>query len=106
MSYETVKAIPMSESGCGSGQHLTRIDEHSDIQWFRRNLQCQTCQEEWLSAEVPEDYLDELVELRNALAEIREHADRYTRESKLAAASLQKLSKSLGALKALDRITK
>jgi hypothetical protein len=54
-----------------------------------------------LSAEVPEEFLDELVELRNALRDIKSNAEAYMRESATASQSLGKLSESLSVLRAL-----
>ena len=62
---------------------------------------CQKCEHEWLTAEVEEGFLDELVELRNALKEIKANEEVYVKESDKAAKSLAKLSKSLGVLRAL-----
>jgi hypothetical protein len=45
--------------------------------------------------------LDELVELRKALADLKKHAEKYADESKKASVTLEKLSRSLRALKAL-----
>lgn len=59
-------AISPTKLGKPSGQRW-RKPEHSDISWFRRGLECQTCSHKWLSAEIPETYLTELVELRGAL---------------------------------------
>ena len=90
-----------SSLGYQSGQRWYQT-EHSDIQWFRRGLVCQHCQHEWLSAEVPEAFLDELVQLRNALRDIKTNAEQYTKESSKAAKSLGKLSESLSVLRALS----
>lgn len=89
-----------SSLGYQSGQRWYQA-EHTDLQFFRRGLVCQHCHHEWLSAEVPETFLDELVELRNALREIKAHAEQYTKESNKAAKSLSKLGESLSVLRAL-----
>ena len=93
-------AVNPSQLGERSGQRWYNV-EHSDIQWFRRGLVCQYCGHEWLSAEVPEDFLDELVELRNALRDIKSNAEAYMKESATASQSLSKLSESLSVLRAL-----
>jgi hypothetical protein len=54
-----------------------------------------------LSAELPEDFLDELVELRNALRDIKANAEAYMDEAERASAGLAKLTKSLSVLRAL-----
>jgi hypothetical protein len=84
-----------------AGQRWYRTD-HVDIQWFRRGLVCQTCGEEWLTAELPEKLVEELAELREALTNIKENAEAYAAESKKASESLEKLSASLSVLRALE----
>ena len=93
-------AVNPSQLGEGSGQRWYR-EEHSDIQWFRRGLVCQSCEHKWLSAEVPERFIDELVELREALRDIKINAETYVRESQKASKSLEKLGHSLSVLRAL-----
>lgn len=93
-------AVNPSQLGEMSGQRWYK-PEHSDIQWFRRGLVCQSCSLEWLSAEVPEKFLDELVELRNALRDIKLNAEVYIKESAKASKSLGRLSESLSVLRAL-----
>jgi len=75
---------------------------HSDIQWFRRALICQKCGHQWLTAELPEEFLNELVQLRNALKEVKANAEAYIQESERAADGLKRLSASLSALRALN----
>ena len=94
------RALPATFFGLEAEQRWYRAD-HTDINWFRRGRQCLECGEGFLTAEVDEDYLDELVELRNALGEIKLNAERYLEESEAAAGSLERLSSSLGVLKAL-----
>jgi len=65
-------------------------------------LYCLNCGEEWISAELPENFLDELIELRDALKKIKENAEEYAKESNKASISLKKLSESLSVLRALD----
>lgn len=55
----------------------------------------------WLTAELPEEFLDELVELRNALKEVKLNAESYIKEAESASAHLNKLSASLAVLRAL-----
>jgi DNA-directed RNA polymerase alpha subunit len=50
---------------------------------------------------VDEEFLDELVELRNALANIKTNTEEYVRQSTEAAGALERLTKSLGLLRAL-----
>lgn len=93
-------AVNPSQLGESSGQRRYRRD-HSDIRWFRRGLVCKKCDHQWLSAEVPENFIGELVELRNALREIKTNAEVYAQESEQASKSLAKLSKALSVLRAL-----
>ncbi len=99
-SVQVCAALNPSALGYASGQRWYRRD-HSDIQWFRRGLVCQACGKEWLTAELPEEFLDELVELRNALKDIKLNTETYIKEAETASASLKKLSTSLGVLRAL-----
>ncbi len=99
-SIQVCAAVNPSQLGYKSGQ-LWRKAGHSDIQLFRRGLVCQTCEHKWLTAEVEEGFLDELVELRNALKEIKANEEVYVKEADKASKSLAKLSKSLGVLRAL-----
>jgi hypothetical protein len=99
-NYCVVTAISTSSLGVKSGQRWYSL-AHDDIQWFRRGQECQTCGHAWLSAEVPESFVHELIELRNALRDIKENAEAYAKESEGAAKSLAKLNESLSVLKAL-----
>lgn len=94
-------AVPTTQVGLPSGQRWHRTD-HVDVQWFRRGRECQSCKHTFSTAEVQEQFLDELVELRNALAAIKSNAEAYAREAQAASASLAKLTASLGVLRALD----
>jgi hypothetical protein len=94
------RGLAPSEFGEPSGQRWYN-PEHQDIQWFRRGRECLKCGERFLTAEVAEWFLDELVELRSALGEIKLHAEEYAQQSKAASGSLAKLSKSLQVLQAL-----
>lgn len=84
-----------------SGQRVYRAD-HSDIQWFRRGRECLTCSNQFITAEVDEDFLDELVQLRKALGNIKVNALKYIQQANKASATLSKLADSLDVLKALD----
>ena len=86
--------------GLRDGQRITH-EVHTDIRCFQRARECLSCNETWLTVELNEGYLDELVELRNALANVKRHAEEYVEESSQAADALGKLSASLGVLRAL-----
>lgn len=51
---------------------------------------------------MPEDLVDELVQLRNALATVKRHAERYVHQSREAASTLDRLTESLSILRELD----
>lgn len=99
-SIQVCTAVNPSKLGYESSQrwHWTK---HKDIQWFRRGLICRTCTHQWLTAEVKEEVINELVELRDALKEIKANAEAYVKEADKAAKLLAKLSKSLSVLRAL-----
>lgn len=90
---------PQSLTGKAS-QRWQRKD-HKDIQWFRRARECQSCSIRFLTAELNENFLGELVELRNALSAIKKNAELYIAQSSSAGESLQKLTRSLDLLRAL-----
>lgn len=54
-----------------------------------------------MTTEVEIEFLEELMQLRHALGDIKKNAERYTKEASAAGKSLTKLTKSLGLLKAL-----
>ena len=87
-----------------SGQRW-QMKAHADLQWFRRALICQTCNVQWLTAEINENLLTELVQLRDALKDIKLHTEAYVSEAGKAAKSLEKLSQSLKVLRALKMYT-
>ena len=95
------KAVPASTIGLESAQRWGRTD-HTDIQWFRRVRKCLECEEIFVTAEIDQDFLDELVQLRSALGDIKLNAEQYLEESTAASNSLQKLAISLSVLKALS----
>ena len=94
------KAVTPSSAGYDSGQRFHKTT-HLDVSWFRRIRICKECEEDFPTAELDERFVDELVELRDALAEIKQSAEAYIRQSNSASKSLTKLSKSLGVLRAL-----
>lgn len=94
------KAVSTTELGMPAGQRWFQ-EGHTDLQWFRRGRRCRKCGQTFISAEVAEDFLDELVELRSALADLKSNAEEYVKESKQASAALDRLTKSLSVLRAL-----
>lgn len=94
------KAVNPSTLGYESGQRWYRT-KHTDVIWFRRGLICQECASEWLTAEIEESFLDELIALRDALKDVKDHAEQYIEESSKASKALGSLTKSLNVLKTL-----
>jgi hypothetical protein len=95
------RAIPTGNLGKKGGQRWFSPD-HPDLNWFRRGRECLECGESFITAEMREDFLDELMELRNALGEIKLNAEQYVKESAAASKSLTKLSNALQVLRALN----
>lgn len=94
------KAFSPSSLGYRSGQRWFHA-KHPDIQWFRRGRECLECFHRFATAEVDENFLDELVELRDALKDVKSNAEEYAKQSGAAAKSLDQLNKSLKVLRAL-----
>jgi len=67
-SFSVCKAISPTKIGEPKAQRWHRTDYH-DIAWFRRGRECLICGHKFLSAEVDEAFIEELVELRERLAE-------------------------------------
>ena len=99
----TCKAVPAAQVTSDTADYAQRryYTKHSDINFFQRGRECLSCGDDFVSAEVNLDFLEELVELRDALSAIKNNAEAYAKESAAASASLSKLSESLGVLRAL-----
>ncbi len=67
-SFSICKALSPTTMGKPKAQRWHRTD-FNDISWFRRARQCLSCGHTFLTSEVDEAYISELVELRNRLAE-------------------------------------
>jgi hypothetical protein len=74
---------------------------HEDVHFFRRGRICLVCNHKFLSAESSEMFLHELVELRDALAVIKQDTEQYLKDAETTAASLSSLNDSLSKLRAL-----
>lgn len=94
------RTLSAFRDGFGTGQHWEHR-KHRDLQWFRRGRICLTCHHEFVTAEVSERFVDELVELRDALAAIKTSVTAFSKHSKRTAKSLESLDAALAALKAL-----
>ena len=93
-------SVNPSDVGEGSGRRFYREDA-DDVHFFRRFRDCTNCGQHFETSEVEAHFLDELVQLREALADIKANAAAYEQDAKKAAEKLKKLSKSLAVLKAL-----
>ena len=80
-SFSVCKAISPTKIGKPKAQRWYRTD-HQDIAWFRRGRSCLNCGHKFLSAEVDELFIQELVELRERLAEKQKSAIRKIHRQK------------------------
>ena len=78
---------------------------HQDVNFFQRGRLCLACGYTFVTTECAEQLLLELMQLRNALSDVRSNAESYILESKKASESLAELHKSLSVLKALKLYT-
>src|SRR4051794_7320867 len=62
-AIQICRVISPSEMGMESARRF-HYTKHRDIQWFRRAKQCLECEGKFVTAEVEEEFLEELVELR------------------------------------------
>ena len=72
------------------------------LNWFQRGRECLTCGHTFITAEISEDFVFELIKLRDALKDIKMNASVYIKESESASGTLKNLAKSLSVLKALE----
>jgi hypothetical protein len=66
-SFAVCKAISPTNIGEPKSQRWARTD-YKDIAWFRRGRKCLRCGHQFLTAEVEEAFIEELVELRRRVA--------------------------------------
>ena len=99
----TVRAIPGKDVTSSNRDYLQRRyhSDHRDLNFFQRGRECLTCGKKFLTAEIELAYLFELAHLRDALADLKKHAERYQGEASKAAESLAGLTASLDVLRAL-----
>ncbi len=95
------KAISLSSLGEKAGQRWY-MKQHTDIQWFRRGRECKGCGFKFKTSEIDEKFIEELVELRDALGNIKRNAEQYVIEAEKASTSLDEFTNSLELLRALD----
>ncbi|MFZ5531587.1 MAG: hypothetical protein ACOY4U_11145 [Pseudomonadota bacterium] len=67
MALKICEALDPTHLGESKDQRLYQ-EEHSDIHWFRRARRCHTCFYTFLTAEVDEAFLNELIHLRDDVA--------------------------------------
>ncbi|MDZ4858304.1 MAG: hypothetical protein SGI88_04920 [Candidatus Hydrogenedentes bacterium] len=67
-SFSVCKVVPLSSLDKPKARRWYRTD-HKDIAWFRRGRTCLKCNHTFLSAEVDEAFIDELVALRDRFIE-------------------------------------
>lgn len=94
------KVIPPREFGQKPEQRWY-FEKHPDVHGFRRVRICLSCNFRFVTSEVHEDFLNELVQLRNSLGSVRKNINKYSNEASQTASTLDELSQSLQALKAL-----
>lgn len=99
----TCKAVPGASVTYDAGDYAQRRyhTDHDDLNWFQRGRRCLSCNFGFLTGEARLAFLFELVELRDALSDLKKNAETYAQQSKDAAASLDSLTKSLDVLRAL-----
>jgi len=97
---QVCRAVPTTDLGHESGQRWYSL-QYTDLQWFRRGRECQECADTWLTSEIREDFLRELIELREALGDLKQNAERYMEASQEASEALNGLTESLEVLRAL-----
>lgn len=100
----TVRAIPGKDVTSRNRDYAQRRhhSEHKDLHFFQRGRECLSCGKKFLTAEIDLAYLFELAQLRDALKDLKHHAERYQDEASKAASSLAGLTSSLDVLRALQ----
>lgn len=76
-------------------------EDHSDLRWFRRVRVCDVCGYDFRTIEIEEKHLEELTELREALADLKANAAIFESDIKKTGSTLKDLSKALKVLRAL-----
>ena len=102
-AIRTCAALPATQvtgqvSDYAQRMHFTK---HPDISFFQRGRRCLTCYHDFVATEVEISFLEELIELRGALSQLKRDVDRYSRQSKTASSALSRLSTSLEAVRTL-----
>lgn len=72
-----------------------------NIQWFQRVLECLTGRNRFNTAELEENFLQELIKLRDALGDLKLNAEEYLKEANAASKTLEKVSNAMSVLRAV-----
>ena len=94
------RGLSPSELGERAEQRMNDPD-YPDIQSFRRGRECATCGKRFLTAEVNEQLIEELVDLRDEVSILKKNAARYVTELTAARSSLEQVSQSVSVLTAV-----
>jgi hypothetical protein len=102
-SIQVLKAVPAAYITGEARDHNQRWyrKDYPDIHWFQRGRECLKCGHSFLTGEAQLTMLQELAELRDALASVKRNAEKYIEESEAAAEALTDLQQSLSILRAL-----
>lgn len=76
---------------------------HADIQWFRRGRECLTCHNDFVTAEIDEEFLGELVRLRITLEAIRQNSESYVTQANAAESALKQLNDTLSQFRLVSK---
>ena len=81
--YQIVRVSNSYDSKAWTGDHNHKLyfKENPDITWHRRVRQCSVCDQQFSTAEIEERYLDELVQLRKSVVQLRSRLERYENAS-------------------------
>lgn len=79
-AFQTSRTLPLDSRGYSRARRWYRQD-HRDIAWFRRLRRCNACGNDFLTAEVEEQLLEELAALRGTVARAQSKLVRQIRRS-------------------------
>ena len=88
---QVCSAIPLALFGLPPEQGCVHAEYH-DIRCFRRGRECRTCGHRFLTAELADHFLSELVSLRAVVATLTRHAGASADKAREAAVSLGELA--------------
>jgi hypothetical protein len=70
-------------------------NDHPDLQWFSRVRKCRYCEETFVTAELEDSFVSELVSLRNDVARMRDELELYEAIAQAANEAIGKLSAAI-----------